>query len=354
MKISLKKSILFSGLILIVLFLFNVFWSTGFFRTIENKFEGEIFKQIKLKGAEDITVSHIDSFAIISSTARKSFPNIEQERGGLYFLDLKNKNFKLIHLTNNFKKPFAPHGISIFKKNNYYIIAAINHTLDGEFIEIFKLTGTKLTHQKSLKHKLIFSPNDIVLLDENKFYFTNDHKYRKGLNRLAEDYLGLSLSNVIYFDGMRFFEVANEIAFANGINVDSKRNLVFVASVRKFLVKVYKKNIDNSLTFIEDINCNTGVDNIEFDSENNLWIGAHPSLLHFNFYANGNKKISPSEIIKIKYFDKENYEIEQIYMESGNNMSGSTVAATFGNLILMGNVMDNKFLILKRKNDLAN
>ena len=78
------------------------------------------------------------------------------------------------------------------------------------------------------------------------------------------------------------------------------------------------------------------------------------SLLHFNFYANGNKKISPSEIIKIKYFDKENYEIEQIYMESGNNMSGSTVAATFGNLILMGNVMDNKFLILKRKNDLAN
>jgi arylesterase/paraoxonase len=42
------------------------------------------------------------------------------------------------------------------------------------------------------------------------------------LNRLAEDYLGLSLSNVIYFDGMRFFEVANEIAFANGINVDSK------------------------------------------------------------------------------------------------------------------------------------
>ena len=65
MKISLKKSILFSGLILIVLFLFNVFWSTGFFRFFENKFEGEIFKQIKLKGAEDITVSHIDSFAII-------------------------------------------------------------------------------------------------------------------------------------------------------------------------------------------------------------------------------------------------------------------------------------------------
>ena len=354
MKKSLKKRVLLSIFVLLILFIINIFWSTGFFRAIENKFEGEIFKKINLTGAEDISISKIDSFAIISSTNRKSFPNTEQETGGLYFLDLKTKNYDPIHLTENFKRPFAPHGISIFKKDSVNVIAAINHTKEGEFIEIFELIGAKFTHKKTLKHDFIFSPNDIVLLDENRFYFTNDHKYKDGIQRLAEDYLGLSISNVIYFDGMNYIEVANKIAFANGINIDLKRGLVFVASVRGFLVKVYQQNEDHSLAFIENIYCNTGVDNIEFDSENNLWIGAHPSLLHFNFYANNNKEISPSEIIKINYIEKGNYSIEQIYIEDGNTMSGSSVAAPFGNLILTGNVMDEHLLILKKGNKLTN
>ena len=348
MRKSLKKGILISILVLPVLFIINIFLSTGFFRTIENKFDGEILKKVNLKGAEDITINKIDSFAIISSTARKSFPKTEQEIGGLYFLDLKNKNYDPIHLTGNFERPFAPHGISIFRKDSINIIAAINHTIEGEFIEFFELIGSKLTHKKTLEHELIYSPNDIVLLDENRFYFTNDHKYKDGIKRLAEDYLGLAMSNVIYFDGMNFVEVANKIVYANGINIDSKRDLVFVASVRGFLVKVYQKNEDNSLTFVENIYCNTGVDNIEFDSKNNLWIGAHPSLLHFNFYANGDKKTAPSEIIKINYIEKGNYFIEQVYIEKGDTMSGSTVAAPFGDLIFTGNVMDKHFLILKK------
>jgi len=350
MKKILNKRILLLILVLLVLFIINIFWSTGFFRAIENKFEGKILKKVNLTGAEDITINKIDSFAIISSTARKSFPKTEQETGGLYFLDLKNKNYEPIHLTGNFKKPFAPHGISIFKKDSISIIAAINHTIEGEFIELFELFGTKLTHKKTLEHELIYSPNDIVLLDDNRFYFTNDHKYKDGIKRLAEDYLGLAMSNVVYFDGINFIEVANKIAYANGINFDTKRNLVFVASIREFLVKVYQKNDDHSLTFIENIYCNTGVDNIEFDSENNLWIGAHPSLLHFNFYANGDQKIAPSEIIKINYIEKENYLIEQVYIEMGDTMSGSTVAAPFGNLIFTGNVMDEHFLILETEN----
>ena len=346
-----KKRILYAFLILLILFIANIFVSTGFFRTIENNFNGTILKEINLPGVEDITISQIDSFAILSSTDRKKIPNPNQQLGGLYFLDLKNNNYNPIHLTKNFKKPFAPHGISIFKKDSVYTIAAINHTKEGEFIEIFKLINQKLTHYKTLKHELIFSPNDLILLDENRFYFTNDHKYKDGLGKLAEDYLGLAISNVVYFDGENYIKVANGIAYANGINLDIKRNLLFVASPRKFLIKVYQKNDANSLTFIEDIDCKTGVDNIEFDTENNLWVGSHPNLLHFASYAKGDKEISPSEIIKINYQQKGKYSIEQIYIEDGSKMSASTVATPFGNLILTGNVMDSNFLILKKKSN---
>jgi arylesterase/paraoxonase len=343
-----KKRLFYAVIILLVLFISNIFISTGYFRTIENKFDGEIVKSIKISGAEDITISKKDSFAIISSTDRNKIPNTEQEFGGLYLIDLKNDNYKPIHLTNDFKKPFAPHGISMFQKDSITTIAVINHTLEGEFIEIFTLVDTQLTHQKTLKNEKIFSPNDIVLLDETRFYFTNDHKYKHGVQRLAEDYLGLAISNVIYFDGKNYSEVADGIAYANGINFDVKRNLLFVASPRKFLIKVYQKNEDASLNLIEEIDCKTGVDNIEFDEDFNLWVGSHPNLIHFTAYAKGDKENSPSEIIKIKYAKKGAYTIEQIYMEEGNNMSASTVAAPFGNLILTGNVMDDKFLILKR------
>ena len=206
-----------------------------------------------------------------------------------------------------------------------------------------------MTVERSLVDSSMVSPNDLVMIDENRFYFTNDHCYTKGIGRLLEEYLGLSLSNVVYFDGDRYREVVNGIAFANGINFDSKRNLLFAASPRSFLVKVYSINPDGSLIFIENIPCGMGVDNIEIDTKGNLWIGVHPNLLRFTAYAKGNKETSPSEIIKIVYRGKKDYTVEKIYMEDGSNMSGSTVARPFGDLILTGNVMDDGFLILKQE-----
>ena len=346
---KLFKKIALLILIIIFGFVVHIFISTGFFRTIENKFDGTILKKIPIVGAEDITVSFIDSFAIVSATARQSLPRTKEEFGGLYYLDLKSKEYTPIHLTSNFKKPFAPHGISMIKIDSIYKIMVINHTPTGHSIEVFKLNGQYLEHIETLEHSSMISPNDIVMIDERRFYFTNDHKYTKGLGQLIEDYGGLNISNVIYFDGENYTEVADGISYANGINYDAKRNLMFVASPRKFLVKVYQRNNDGSLDFIENIDCGTGVDNIEFDTKGNLWIGAHPNLLRFASYAKGKKETSPSEIIKINYRNKGDYTIEQIYIENGSTMSASTVAAPFGNLILTGNVMDDEFLILKKE-----
>ena len=152
-KMNFKKRILYAVLILLLLFIGNIFMSTGYFKTIKNNFEGEILQKINIDGAEDITISKKDSFAIISATARKEIPNTTQEFGGLYYMDLKTDNFKPIHLTKDLKKPFAPHGISMFQKGDITTIAAINHTMDGEFIEIFTLIDQQLTHIKTLKNE---------------------------------------------------------------------------------------------------------------------------------------------------------------------------------------------------------
>lgn len=344
----LLKRISLALLILLLLYIAYVFISTGYFRTIEPKFDGTIKQKIALVGAEDIMISTQDSFALISSTDRKSIPSQTNEEGGLFLIDLKSEPYTPIPLTTDFDQPFAPHGISYFKKDSSYKIIAVNHTLEGHSLEVFELKGQQMSHIETLKHPSMVSPNDIVMLDENRFYFTNDHGYTEGFGKLLEEYGGLAVSNVVYFDGKTYTEVADGIAYANGINYDANRNLLFVASPRYFLVKVFERNENGSLNFIENIPCGTGVDNIEFDAEGHLWIGSHPNLLRFAAYAKGRKETAPSEIIKIEYRNKGDYSVEKVYVEDGSDMSASTVAAVFGNLIFTGNVMDDRFLVLEQ------
>ena len=334
--------------IILLLYVVQVMVSTGFFRSIEPQFAGEILKEIALKGAEDMMVSQEDSFVLISATNRMVYPPVSEETGGLFLLDLKAKDFIPLPLTADFDQAFAPHGISFFKKDSTYQVAVINHTDQGHSIEIFELQDKKLTYLKTLRHPSMIRPNDLVLVDDNKFYFTNDHRYTEGLGNLAEEYLGLAISNVVYFDGKDYREVAKGIAYANGINYDQKRKLLYVASPRGFLVKVYTVEPDASLSFVEDIPCGTGVDNIELDPAGNLWIGAHPNLLRFKAYASGQLATSPSEILKVIYRKEGDYTVAKIYVEEGSKMSASTVAAPFGNLIFAGNVMDEEFLVLEQ------
>jgi len=344
---STPKKVILVLVLALVAFVLYTFYSTGFFRTIENRFDGEVIKEIALKGAEDITISYTDSFALISATARLQFPPTEQEHGGLYLMKLKSGNFVVKHLTADFPLPFAPHGISMLKTDSTYTIAVVNHTEEGHTIEFFSLYDEALTHIRTQKSTSLISPNDIVLLDEKRFYVTNDHGYEHGIGRLVEEYGNLAISNVVYFNGQEYSEAAGGVSFANGINIDRERNLVFVASPRRFLVKVYQPKEDGSLEFVEDIPCGTGVDNIEFDQEGNLWIGCHPNLLRFTAYAKGKKETSPSELLKITYREKGDYTVESVYTNDGSQLSASTVAAPFGDLILVGTVQDNKMLILR-------
>ena len=344
--IRLKKIIGYT-LLIILGYVGYVLVSTGYFRIIENAFNGEIVKEIAIAGAEDITLISENGLALVSASPRKDALDVQEKSGGLYLVDLNSKDYQVKKLTTDLNISFAPHGISLYKTDSTHTVMVVNHTLKGHSFEVFKLQDTVLTFERTITNPALVSPNDVVLLDENRFYFTNDHKYKDGIGRILEDYGGLGLSNVVYFDGENYKEVANGIGYANGINYDRERQLLFVASPRNFEVKVYATNEDGSLNFIEDIDCDTGVDNIEFDSEGNLWIGAHPNLLAFSSYAGGNKEIAPSEIIKIEYRGTNEYTVEKMYVNDGSEMSASTVAAPYQDIILTGNVMDSHFLILK-------
>jgi arylesterase/paraoxonase len=156
----------------------------------------------------------------------------------------------------------------------------------------------------------------------------------------------LARSYVLYYDGNDFKKAAQDIAYANGVNVSHDGQTIYVAACVGLKINVYARDIaSGALTLKNEIPLGTGVDNIELDTAGNLWVAAHPQLLTFTRHAKDAGKHSPSEVLKISFDANGDYKIDQIYLNGGEEISGSSVGAVFENKLLIGSVFENHFLV---------
>ncbi len=344
----LKKTILTILIVVIALFayIFSILNSTGFFREIEIKTYGSVYQEIPIKGAEDLTIDYEDNLMIISAFDRKGAVKEENPTGGIYLVNLNNQPFEAVRLDDGLGDGFHPHGISLFKNDSAdYRLLVVNHQKGQHSIELFDLTDGKLAHVKTHSGSKIISPNDAVLVDADRFYFTNDHGKTSKTGIFLENYMGLKASGVVYFDGSTFIDVAGGIAYANGINITSDLQTLYVASPRQFEILEYAVRPDGSLEQINTIFTGTGVDNLEWDDKNNLWSGAHPNLIGFTKYAALKAEYSPSEVIRLSLSETE---VESLYVNDGMEVSSSSVVVPFKDYLFIGTVMDDKVLVLKK------
>jgi len=125
------KKFLGYSLLVILLYVVYVMASTGYFRSIENTFDGEIIKKIEVEGAEDMMLILENGYALVSASPRKDDLAVQEKEGGLYLTNLNTNDYLTKEVTTDFDKPFAPHGISMHKKDSTYTVMAVNHTLKG-------------------------------------------------------------------------------------------------------------------------------------------------------------------------------------------------------------------------------
>ncbi|MDZ7650404.1 MAG: hypothetical protein U5K54_26495 [Cytophagales bacterium] len=97
------------------------------------------------------------------------------------------------------------------------------------------------------------------------------------------------------------------------------------------------------LTYVEEIETNTGVDNIEVDEQGTLWVGCHPQLLKFVSHAADPKNLSPSQVLRISKDASGKYRTEEIFLNDGD-YSGSSVAAVYKNKMFIGSVFEKSLL----------
>jgi len=330
---------------------YRVIESAGLLYAIEPHFTGQCESVFGTTGAEDITIDQTRQYAYISADDRRATIAKKPISGGLYGLDISKPNAVPVLLTKGFSEDFHPHGISLYQdKLGAQSLFVINHLSDGiNRIEVFDIKSAgELIHRTSISYPDLLTPNDIVAVGSSQFYVTNDHGYPHGsFMSLMEDYLGLSLSTVSYFDGVEGRIVATGFRYGNGIVVTPDSKTMYVSEIMGRKINVFDRNLgDGSLTKRGEIPVNSGPDNLEWDESGNLWFAGHPRLLAFAGHAENAENISPSQVIKIDV--KVNPPIvSEIYMNLGDEISASSVAAVSGDVMLIGSVFEKHILRCK-------
>lgn len=334
------------GLLAIVGWAVELYWAAGQFKTIEAHFDGQCRQITTVAGPEDITIHPKTGVAYISSTDRRAVGRGRPGGGAIYAYDPAKADPAPVNLTPEADKNFQPHGISLFAgPQGRDTLLAVNHQGGQHQIEIYDLKDGQLSHRKTISDPKLVSPNDIVAVGPETFYVTNDHRYAKGIKKTVEEYLRLKLSNVLFYNGTEFVEAASGIAHTNGINVSADGRTIYVSATIERALHIYKRDpATNELALESKLDLDTGVDNIEVDQKGDLWIGAHPKLLDFVKHARHPAAMSPSQVLHLSLDPTGTFQVKEVYLNDGRELSGSSVAAVSGSRLLIGGVFDLLFL----------
>ena len=349
-EIGMKFSRILIGLgvvlVLIVLFALKTFKDAGQFKTIESHCDCECTPVDGIVGPEDITIDPETKIAFVSADDRRAPGRGDSVQGAIWAYSLNPASPFLKNLTTNLPFAFHPHGIYLYRsEEGRKYLSVINHRDNDHFIELFEFRNMQLDHLESIKGPLMTSPNDLLAVGPKQFYVTNDHGAATPRGRKVEDYLQLSRAYVLYYDGSEFRKIAGDIAYANGIAISRDGRTVYVASVLGRYIRVFERDVKTeTLAHVTDIDLGTGVDNIEVDAEGNLWVGAHPQMLTFVKHSTDASVPAPSQVLKISAQGDGTYKIKEVYLNTGGEISASSVAAVYQDRMLVGAVFDDHFL----------
>jgi arylesterase/paraoxonase len=325
----------------------------GLFRSFTPHFAGQCVPVAGMPGAEDITFHPSLGYAYVSSDDRRASMAKRPVQGAIYRFDPESG--QQLRLTGTFKAPFHPHGISLFvDPSGKQTLFVINHAkLGAALIEKFELGADGLLHHlRTFRDPTLVSINDLVAVDADRFYVSNDHHHPFGPRQLLEDVLqslfGQSFSEgtVVYFDGERFREVVQDTAYANGINRSADGKTIYLAQVLAHSLSLYARDeASGELRLRKVLPLGTGPDNIEVDERGELWIGAHPASLKFLAHVldKSGGTPAPSQVLRVK-LGADGPRVEEVYLSQDGPLSAVATAAVHGKRMLLGPVFDAQLL----------
>jgi hypothetical protein len=359
-----KKAFLLVIVIIVLLQATRITRDAGIFRSVEQEVDlAQCEKMLGPVGAEDITIDPVSRIAYISADDRRAMFNdpslASYPSGAIWRLDLTKPDSRAEKIEIDIIGDFHPHGIALRfsaedsnDQGRAIELYAVNHIKPTQHeIVVFTIQESgELKLRRRITYPELIAPNDLVVVDKDQFFVSNDHG--NSLNTkmaVIEDYLGLPLSSVSYFDGVQGHIVISGLRFANGLALSDDQESLYVAETTVGRVSRYKQVRDRLVWKLdESLNVDMGVDNFEWDGNSHLLNAGHPKLFDFQAHMKNAQALSSSQVIRIDV-KSDPMSFETIYLNKGEALSGASGATKLEDTVLIGSVFEEHFLRCKTK-----
>lgn len=317
------------------------------FSTVENAFSGSCTPVNGISGPEDVQIDPATRRAFISSFDRRRTDGSSQ-RGAVYAFNIADPLDASSWKDRTLGKPkrFEPHGIYLYEDETVTRLFVVNAATRG--IELYDVTPEgDLLYQETIAERRLTSPNDIVATGPRSFYVTNDSEPgRESLLGRLYFLLRAGSGSVLYFDGDAWRVATEGLRFANGIAVNPDGTRLYVAETAAGAIRIYKRDPESgAIAFSSSVPVDGAPDNLNFDRGGSLWIAAHPKPLSLPGYFSDPEGRSPSLVMRFDDVEGAPARPIDVYSNDGKQLSASSAAARFGSTLIIGALLDTKFLI---------
>ncbi|MCW0232390.1 MAG: hypothetical protein OJJ21_02200 [Ferrovibrio sp.] len=338
-------------LVALVLYIGYTIWLSGAYRSTEAFVAGQCEAVAAPPGPEDMALlpegTGLLPGAIVSSQDRRD----RAAPGALYFYDMSSRPGRFTRLELPASLVLHPHGLSLFTATDGQVyLHVINHrSSDRHTVEIFAVQLTvgavpALRHRGSVASDLFIHPNGIAAAGPESFYLTNDRGGGIGFigprwMHMMENLLQLSRSTVVYHDGRGARVVADNIAFANGIEITGDGSTVLVGSTQWRMLLAYTREPNSGMLLRSgSLPLPGGADNVRRDANGDLWVAAHPNAFAFIGHAMNAEKESPSIILRLSRDARGAVHTAEAFGDPGSLLSGASVGIQRQGRLLIGAV----------------
>ncbi len=349
-----KKILKIIGWIILLILLFSLWMLQRMdtFKTITNN-TPEVCESFEMAGsAEDIEIDYARGIAYLSIQDREALIKGENAQGFIGKIDLNQKPYELVSALTEQPDHLRPHGLSLhIDKAGKRHMAVINHPknrgIEPEVIDLYTESSNGLfDFVRSVSDPLFQSPNDVLLVESEKFYVGNDKGGISTVDKIQEQ-MGRPMSTVVFYDGESASIAVKNLSSVSGINLSLDQQTVYASETNAKRMAVLKRNLaDGSLKKIKTVKLTGSPDNINVSEDGSLVVANIPKvwalIQHFIALQNNEYKPSPSQVVRIDFDNKGDPLSEELFMSDGYDISTTSVGVIWANKLFMGSIDDKQ------------
>ena len=336
-----RRGIAVLAVVAVVFFIGRIIWANGIFSSAPAGFPGSCKVAATVPGVQDIEITNGVIFVSVGS---RRGPDA---RDGIYMLSDAGNLTRL----SGAPADFHPRGIGIFRSpdGNGIFLMAVNRRKSGRFsIDSFEVTNPKtnpaLVAEGTIEGGLLTDPQDVAAAGPGAFYVSNSSAKQK-LVKLLASWGVLPGSDILYFNGMSFRPVAEDVYGARGLLLTPDGSHLLVASLTTRSLRSFSRDVfSGNLTEADSLTLPAAPEMISLDSHGEVWAAGPANLPQWReFAANPGKRV-PSQIFRVSLVSGLPQQATQIYGDDGKQIAAAGIGASIGKRLLIGSSLDNKLL----------